>query len=121
MEGSQEKNRGLRQCRAERERGSARIEGFKSMTDFLLDYLQRSTGELASYQKKLIRIDDHLGIAIAGLTSDARVLSYVSAPLSPLSLVYYTLTLSLPQQLHAHASHVVSHALQPSPSRQPHR
>lgn len=36
---------------------------------------QRSTGELASYQKKLIRIDDHIGIAIAGLTSDARVLS----------------------------------------------
>ncbi|KAK4699767.1 20S proteasome subunit alpha 6, partial [Phenoliferia sp. Uapishka_3] len=35
----------------------------------------RSTGELASYQKKLIRIDDHIGIAIAGLTSDARVLS----------------------------------------------
>ena len=38
---------------------------------------QRSTGELASYQKKLIRIDDHIGIAIAGLTSDARVLSSV--------------------------------------------
>lgn len=37
--------------------------------------LKRSTGELASYQKKLIRIDDHIGIAIAGLTSDARVLS----------------------------------------------
>ncbi|KNZ47577.1 proteasome subunit alpha type [Puccinia sorghi] len=37
--------------------------------------LYLSTGELASYQKKLIRIDDHIGIAIAGLTSDARVLS----------------------------------------------
>lgn len=41
----------------------------------LLNAGQRSTGELASYQKKLIRIDDHIGIAIAGLTSDARVLS----------------------------------------------
>lgn len=41
----------------------------------LLCSQQRSTGELASYQKKLIRIDDHIGIAIAGLTSDARVLS----------------------------------------------
>lgn len=40
--------------------------------------LQRSTGELASYQKKLIRIDDHLGVGIAGLTSDARVLSSVA-------------------------------------------
>ena len=36
--------------------------------------LQRSTGELASYQQKMFRIDDHVGIAIAGLTSDARVL-----------------------------------------------
>jgi 20S proteasome subunit alpha 6 len=46
------------------------------LTDPLPNILsQRSTGELASYQKKLIRIDDHLGIAIAGLTSDARVLS----------------------------------------------
>ncbi|KAI9332430.1 20S proteasome subunit alpha 6 [Zopfochytrium polystomum] len=35
----------------------------------------RSSSDLASYQKKLIRIDDHMGIAIAGLTSDARVLS----------------------------------------------
>lgn len=38
---------------------------------------QRSTGELASYQKKMIKIDDHVGVAIAGLTSDARVLRYV--------------------------------------------
>lgn len=30
---------------------------------------------MAHYQKKLIQIDDHIGIAIAGLTSDARVLS----------------------------------------------
>ena len=39
--------------------------------------LQRSTGELASYQQKMFRIDDHVGIAIAGLTSDARVLRCV--------------------------------------------
>ncbi|KAF7331881.1 Proteasome endopeptidase complex [Mycena kentingensis (nom. inval.)] len=37
--------------------------------------VDRSTGELASYQQKMFRIDDHVGIAIAGLTSDARVLS----------------------------------------------
>jgi len=36
--------------------------------------MKRSSDELAAYQKKLIRIDDHMGIAIAGLTSDARVL-----------------------------------------------
>ena len=38
---------------------------------------QRSSGELASYQQKMFRIDDHVGIAIAGLTSDARVLRSV--------------------------------------------
>ena len=44
-------------------------------TDTVRLRLQRSASELASYQKKLIRIDDHIGVAIAGLTSDARVLS----------------------------------------------
>ena len=42
----------------------------------ITDATQRSTGELASYQQKMFRIDDHVGIAIAGLTSDARVLRY---------------------------------------------
>jgi 20S proteasome alpha/beta subunit len=37
-------------------------------------FKKRSSGELASYQKKLIKIDDHMGVGIAGLTSDARVL-----------------------------------------------
>lgn len=36
---------------------------------------QRNAEELSSYQKKVIAIDDHLGIALAGLASDARVLS----------------------------------------------
>ncbi|KAJ2905852.1 proteasome subunit alpha type-1 [Zalerion maritima] len=35
----------------------------------------RNAEELSSYQKKLFAIDEHVGIAIAGLTSDARVLS----------------------------------------------
>ncbi|GBB88885.1 hypothetical protein RclHR1_01550019 [Rhizophagus clarus] len=54
--------------------GSAAV-GLRSNTHAILLALKRSSGELASYQKKLIRIDDHLGVAIAGLTSDARVLS----------------------------------------------
>lgn len=37
--------------------------------------LQRNAEELSSYQKKLFPIDSHVGIGIAGLTSDARVLS----------------------------------------------
>ncbi|ORX51916.1 N-terminal nucleophile aminohydrolase [Hesseltinella vesiculosa] len=54
--------------------GSAAI-GLRNKEYVVLLALKRSSGELASYQKKLIKIDDHMGIGIAGLTSDARVLS----------------------------------------------
>ncbi|KAI9012485.1 nucleophile aminohydrolase [Phycomyces nitens] len=54
--------------------GSAAI-GLKNKKYAILLALKRSSDELASYQKKLIKIDDHMGIGIAGLTSDARVLS----------------------------------------------
>jgi len=54
--------------------GSAAV-GLRSKTHSVLLALKRSTGALASYQQKMYRIDDHVGIAIAGLTSDARVLS----------------------------------------------
>ncbi|KAI9207148.1 nucleophile aminohydrolase [Polychytrium aggregatum] len=54
--------------------GSAAV-GLRSSTHVALVALKRSAGELSSYQKKLMRIDDHIGIALAGLTSDARVLS----------------------------------------------
>lgn len=36
---------------------------------------QRNAEELSSYQKKIIEVDSHMGIAIAGLASDARVVS----------------------------------------------
>ncbi|KAI7374867.1 putative proteasome subunit alpha, partial [Hortaea werneckii] len=42
-------------------------------TNFLLQ--QRNAEELSSYQKKIIPIDTHYGVALAGLASDARVLS----------------------------------------------
>jgi 20S proteasome alpha/beta subunit len=48
---------------------------------------QRSSGELASYQQKMFRIDDHVGIGIAGLTSDARVLRSVDPSLAGLPTV----------------------------------
>lgn len=54
--------------------GSAAV-GLRSNDYVVILGLKRSSDELAAYQKKLIRIDDHMGIAIAGLTSDARVLS----------------------------------------------
>jgi len=54
--------------------GSATV-GLRSNKHAILLTLKRSTGELSSYQQKMFRIDDHMGIGIAGLTSDARVLS----------------------------------------------
>jgi 20S proteasome subunit alpha 6 len=39
------------------------------------DRPQRNAEELSSYQKKIIAIDEHLGVSLAGLASDARVLS----------------------------------------------
>jgi len=49
--------------------------GLKSDRYAVICTLKRSSSKLASYQKKIFKIDDHLGISIAGLTSDARVLS----------------------------------------------
>jgi 20S proteasome subunit alpha 6 len=37
--------------------------------------LKRAPSELSAHQKKLMKIDDHCGISIAGLTADARLLS----------------------------------------------
>jgi 20S proteasome subunit alpha 6 len=42
--------------------------------DYIID-MQRNAEELSSYQKKIIAIDEHLGLSLAGLASDARVLS----------------------------------------------
>jgi len=55
--------------------GSAAV-GLKSKDYVVLASLKRAPhAELSSYQKKLFKIDDHMGIAIAGLAADARVLS----------------------------------------------
>eukprot|EP00761_Pharyngomonas_kirbyi_P012488 gb/GECH01012515.1/.p1 GENE.gb/GECH01012515.1/~~gb/GECH01012515.1/.p1 ORF type:complete len:249 (+),score=54.91 gb/GECH01012515.1/:1-747(+) len=55
--------------------GSATV-GLKSDNFVVLASLKRAPhAELSSYQRKIFRIDSHIGIAIAGLTADARVLS----------------------------------------------
>lgn len=54
--------------------GSAAV-GVKSKTHAVLVSLKRAPSELSSYQKKTFEIDGHVGIAIAGLTADARTLS----------------------------------------------
>jgi len=54
-------------------KGSACL-GLKSKTHAVLCSLNRSPHELAGYQEKTFVVDDHMGIAISGLTADARML-----------------------------------------------
>lgn len=54
--------------------GSAAV-GIASSSHVVLVALKRNAEELGSYQKKIIKVDDHMGIALAGLAPDARVLS----------------------------------------------
>lgn len=48
--------------------------GLTSDTHVVLATLKRSESELSSYQRKVFKIDDHMGIAISGLTADGRIL-----------------------------------------------
>jgi len=55
------------------QQGSACV-GMVSKDHAVLVALKRTPSELAEYQKKVFRIDNHIGIAISGLTADARSL-----------------------------------------------
>jgi 20S proteasome subunit alpha 6 len=48
--------------------------GLRNERYVVLAGLKRSPNELASYQKKLHKIDDHMGVAMSGLTADGRSL-----------------------------------------------
>ncbi|GMI96808.1 20S proteasome alpha subunit F2 [Hibiscus trionum] len=54
--------------------GSAAI-GLRSKTHIVLGCVNKANSELSSHQKKIFKVDDHIGVAIAGLTADGRVLS----------------------------------------------
>ncbi|XP_076311379.1 proteasome alpha6 subunit [Tachypleus tridentatus] len=54
--------------------GSATV-GLKNNTHAVLLALKRASSELSAHQKKIIPIDSHVGMSIAGLTADARILS----------------------------------------------
>lgn len=54
--------------------GSACL-GIVGKDHVVLAGLKRSANELAGYQKKLLKIDDHVCVAIAGLNADARTLA----------------------------------------------
>jgi 20S proteasome subunit alpha 6 len=53
--------------------GSAAI-GLKSSKYAVVVALKRASSELGAHQRKIFKIDEHMGIAIAGLSADARVL-----------------------------------------------
>ena len=63
---------------------------FDELLAWLLFTLRRrSPSELASYQQKVFRIDDHLGIALSGLTADGRTLcKYMRGECMSHSFVY---------------------------------
>ena len=49
--------------------------GLRNNQFALLVTLNRSPSDLADHQQKIYKVDDHLGLAFAGLTSDARLLT----------------------------------------------
>lgn len=48
--------------------------GLRSSDFAVLCSLKRLPSELAGYQEKLFKVDDYIGMAMSGLTADARVL-----------------------------------------------
>ncbi|KAL0649588.1 hypothetical protein Bca4012_092279 [Brassica carinata] len=54
--------------------GSAAI-GLRSRSHVVLASVNKAQSELSSHQRKIFKVDDHIGVAIAGLTADGRVLS----------------------------------------------
>lgn len=54
--------------------GSACV-ALRSKTFAVVAALKRSPSDLGSYQKKVFKIDQHMGIAISGLIADARLLA----------------------------------------------
>lgn len=53
--------------------GAAAV-GLRSDTHVILASLKRASSELSSHSRKVFKIDDHLGIATAGLAADGRIL-----------------------------------------------
>ncbi|KAM6157725.1 proteasome subunit alpha type-1-like [Rhynchocyon petersi] len=59
--------------------GSSTI-GLKSETHAVLVALKKAQSEIVAHQKKILHVDNHIGISIAGLTADARLLRNFMCP-----------------------------------------
>jgi len=53
----------------------AAVVGLRSNEWVVIATLKRAPSDLASFQKKMFKIDDHMGIGISGLIADGRLLS----------------------------------------------
>lgn len=53
--------------------GSATV-GLKNKDYAVIIALKRATSELSAHQQKILRVDDHIGLSMAGITADARIL-----------------------------------------------
>ncbi|WFC97419.1 proteasome endopeptidase complex [Malassezia yamatoensis] len=91
--------------------GSAVI-GLRSKTHAVLVALKRAPSELASYQRKMLKIDKHIGIGFAGLTSDARVLSNYMRQLSLSSRLVYARAMPLSRLISALADRAQLNTMQ---------
>lgn len=80
--------------------GSAAI-GLVSKTHVVLAALKRNAEELGSYQKKVIKVDDHMGVALAGLAPDARILSNFLRQQAMSSKMVYNRPLSVSKAVHS--------------------
>ncbi|GAV30398.1 proteasome [Pichia membranifaciens] len=80
--------------------GSAAV-GLVSKTHVVLAALKRNAEELGSYQKKIIKVDDHMGVALAGLAPDARILSNYLRQQAMSSKMVFNRPLSLSKAVHS--------------------
>ncbi|KAL0889036.1 hypothetical protein Bca101_013019 [Brassica carinata] len=97
--------------------GSAAI-GLRSRSHVVLACVNKAQSELSSHQKKIFKVDDHIGVAIAGLTADGRVLSrYMRSESINHSFTYESplpvgrLVVHLADKAQVFAMHGVSHLL----------
>lgn len=72
-----------------------------SKTHVVLAALKRNAEELGSYQKKVIKVDDHMGVALAGLAPDARILSNYLRQQAMSSKMVFNRPLSVSKAVHS--------------------